>query len=243
MANIIQFPSPEQLDAMRQLLQAFLLLPFFDGIPGNALERAHAHVHQAHVLGTYEFVDVVDPARHIGWQVKSTKKSTPLTWKRAKIPGKEELIKESRISPAGRKKLGDAIIHFCNEHAKESIHTYKLQHLLYARLIDDGRGRYTYFERPLPISGILFDPDEFEWEWSKQKEYTTKEQLPAFHGKHIPTNRTFFAWHGLGENQLHFKGEYTWWPDQDYPYQVTFRAPVRQLTLPELLEMLSKVVQ
>lgn len=68
-----------------------------------------ASVHQAEVLGTYDFVDVVDHSQKIGWQVKSTKKSTPVTWKRAKIPERENLIKESMSSMQGCQKLGNAM--------------------------------------------------------------------------------------------------------------------------------------
>lgn len=241
MANSLVLLDKEQIATIEQLVRAFLRLPFFEGVPGKVMEKIHAHVHSATVLGTYDFIDIVDPIRRIGWQVKSTQKSTPVTWKRAKIPAKEELIDLSRQSKDGRQRLGNAIIDYCNDHAIESIRKYNLQNLVYARLIDRGNGLYTYFERPLPISGILFVPDDFEWNWSVPKENTKKEQLPAFHGIHAPTGKPFFAWHGLGENQLHFKGEYTWWPDENYLYQINFRSPSTPLSLTELLEILATV--
>ena len=75
----------------------------------------------AEVLKTYDFVDVVKRDSQIGWQVKSTKATTPVTWKRAKIPNQEELMKNSFDSQEKSQVLGNAIVEFCNEHAEASI--------------------------------------------------------------------------------------------------------------------------
>lgn len=238
MKNDSILTSPIQLAKIKELLEAFLLLPFFDGIPGKVLELILSHVHDGRVLGTYDFIDIVNDKERIGWQVKSTKKSTPITWKRAKIPAKAELIEQSKKTAAGKKVLGDAIINYCNQHVIESIKEFRLSQLIYARLIDWENGSYTYFERPLAISGILFDPNDFEWHWSTPKTATKKEQLPAFHGRHKSMDIAMFAWHGLGENQLHFKGEHTWWPNSAYPFQVTISAPKKRLAITEILEIL-----
>ena len=73
-----------------------------------------ALVHQGEVLDTYDFVDVIQRERRIGWQVKSTMEKTPVTWKRAKIANKDALVAASRESTEGLQALGDAIIAFCN---------------------------------------------------------------------------------------------------------------------------------
>lgn len=232
-----------QLQDIKKMARAFLLLPTERSLPGHIVETIVANVHNAEVLGTYDFIDVVDHTRQIGWQIKSTKKSTPVTWKRAKIQDRERLIKESEENIEGCQNLGNAIIRFCNSHVQESIQKYNLKHLVYARLIDNENGSFTYFERELPISGILFIPEDFEWSWSLQKKTTKKEQLPAFHGRSIAKKQSWFAWHGRGENQLHFKGEYNWWPQPDYPCQITFEEPQQKLTISDLLNLFSHLLQ
>jgi hypothetical protein len=162
-------------------------------VPGGVLELILAHIRQATVLRTYDFIDVVDLDHHIGWQVKSTKRSTPVTWKRAKIPHKDQLIQESLSSEEGRQRLGNAIIEFCNSHVRISVEKYHLRHLVYARLIDFGKGRFVYFERDLPIDRPLFEPELFRWHWSAPKSIITKEQLPALHGVHTVTQTRWFA--------------------------------------------------
>ncbi len=175
---------------------------------------------------TYDFVDVVDTDNGRGWQVKSTKASTPVTWKRAKIPSRDKLIAESRESSAGLQKLGDEIIAFCNAHAAESIEKYKLDEIGFARLIVNDDGTLTYYERLLCTreNPVVFNPEDYVWKWSKPKHTKGKEQLPALHGISKTTGKKEFAWHGLGENQLHFGGEKEWWP-KDNSHKIHFQAP------------------
>jgi hypothetical protein len=66
-----------------------------------------------------------------------------------------------------------------------------------------------------PKDPTLFNPDDFDWQWSKPKHTVKKEQLPALHGRNVHTDTKWWAWHGLGENQLHFYGEKAWWPEFD----------------------------
>ena len=178
------------------------------------LEEALANVRSGEVLHTYDFVDVVNREEACGWQVKSTRDATPVTWKRAKLPNVTGLVDASLKSDAACQELGDTIINFCNEHAQRSLAEYDLQKIGYARLILHKQGKVTYFEKSLcSISKpVVFDPKDFFWSWSTPKAPGKKEQLSALHGIHRQTNRRWWAWHGLGENQLHFSGESAWWP-------------------------------
>lgn len=198
-----------------RLLNSFIKLPFVsDAVPGRIMEEIISNVYGARVLNTYDYVDVVIDGSH-GWQVKSTKDSTPLTWKRAKIEGKQSLIEESVRSSDGAAALGEAIINFCNQHAIESLHRYRLKKIYYSRCILFPGTKIKYFERLLcaDASPYIFKPQDYRWEWSKSKNTTKKEQLSAFHGIDKTTGRKVWAWHGLGENQLHFSGEDLWWND------------------------------
>ncbi|MCE2425487.1 MAG: hypothetical protein J4F45_10380 [Pseudomonadales bacterium] len=202
---------------MRDLLSACLKLPpARKTVPGALMEAIVAHVHDARVLDTYDFVDVVDERTKCGWQVKSTKSTTPVTWKRAKLPNAENLIHESRDSESARQELGREILQFCNEHAQRSMEQYGLVEIGYSRLIVDN-DTLVYFERPLCSQARpqVFDPMDFFWTWSEPKKTVTKEQLPALHGVHRHTKKRWWAWHGLGENQLHFTGEREWWPSAE----------------------------
>ena len=213
---------------MRLILSKCLLLPFWNSrIPGDVLESILAYVRDAEVLRTYDFVDVIDRNTRTGWQVKSTRSSTPVTWKRAKIPNAQQLIEASRHDQTSLQELGDTIIAFCNEHARESIFKYELEELGYSRLILDNSGQVTYFERTLCTknSSDIFDPHEFTWEWSVPKSTTKKEQLPALHGTRRKTGMKCWAWHGLGENQLHFSGESEWWPKDGSRNSFTLSLP------------------
>lgn len=222
------FSTPSQLDKMRQMLVNYSRLPFSQGsIPGALMESVLAHVRGGRVLNTYDFVDVInDEIRH-GWQVKSTKEKTPVTWKRAKIPNAVELIEASKQSDAGLQILGDAIIEFCNEHFRASVEKHNLDKIGYARLIVHENGQVTYFERLLYSKEYphIFNPKDFTWQWSTPKKTGTKEQLPALHGSNVKTGRKWWAWHGLGENQLHFSGETVWWPTAGNPHTFSFHLP------------------
>lgn len=223
------YSAPDELRKTKSLLFSYLRLPFSEGIiPGAVMEAVAAHVRGGEVLATYDFVDVIDSTQRHGWQVKSTKYDTPVTWKRAKIPNKQELIDASRKSDRGLQALGDAIVTFCNEHIAESLSKYDLDEIGYLRLVVHKDGTVTYFEKLLCTRErpVLFYPSAFTWKWSTPKKSTKKEQLSALHGIHRKTGNKWWAWHGLGENQLHFNGEKYWWPLQnDQSHSIRFRLP------------------
>ena len=222
------FSTENQMEEMRQILYNYSKLPFSTGsIPGMLMESALAHAHGGVVLNTYDFVDVVDPGSRCGWQVKSTKAQTPITWKRAKIGDAPRLIDESRRSQGGLQRLGNTIIEFYNAHARESLDKYGLNEIGYARLILARDGTATYYERLLcdKDNPDIFDPSDFRWSWSTPKVTRRKEQLPALQGIHALSSKKWWAWHGLGENQLHFTGESEWWPDGAAPNTFSFQMP------------------
>ena len=231
---------------MRRILAVYVRMPFvLPTIPGSLMESILAHVRGGTVLNTYDFVDVIRRDIGIGWQIKSTKAGTPVTWKRAKIPNASALIDVSMQSDLGLQALGDAIVEFCNEHASESMSTYELSKIGYSRLILHDAGRVTYFERLLCSHDDpdVFDPTDFAWQWSTPKVTVKKEQLRALHGIHLATGKKWWAWHGLGENQLHFYGESTWWPSKDSPHTFSFQlpAPESRLSFSELTHVLSSL--
>ena len=237
------FSTPEQLANMRDTLTNSVRMPFSQGgIPGALVESVFAHVRGASVLNTYDFVDVVNTESHCGWQVKSTKASTPVTWKRAKIENSAQLIEQSTKSAEDLQALGDAIINFCNEHALASMEKYALNEIGYSRLIIHKNGRVTYFERLLCTKDkpLLFEPQNFVWQWSEPKKTRVKEQLPALHGTNIKTEEKWWAWHGRGENQLHFSGESLWWPDENSQHMFSFDLPLDEdkLSFEQLNELL-----
>jgi hypothetical protein len=207
------------------------------------MEGTLAHVRRGKVLRTYDFVDVVDLDSGLGWQVKSTLAQTPVTWKRAKIPDRRDLIAASEKSDDGLQALGNAIINFCNRHAAESLKLYGLTSIGYSRLVIHENGEATYFERLLCTQHAprIFEPGEFLWRWSSPKRTTKKEQLTALHGLHKPTGKKWFAWHGRGENQLHFSGEQAWWPEGGDSHTITFRLPSesQRLTLEGFIDLLA----
>ena len=191
------------------------------------MENVLAHVRKGTALNTYDFIDVINSENHIGWQVKSTKDTTPVTWKRAKIKDTDYLIKASQQSEKGLMELGNAIIDFCNEHAVESIEKYNLAEIYYSRLVVFKGREVLYFEKLLCTKDnpVIFDKNDFYWKWSTQKNTVRKEQLPALHGICKSKNEKWFAWHGLGENQLHFSGEKNWWPDGNGQHHIRFIFP------------------
>jgi hypothetical protein len=236
------YSTPEQLSRIGEVVGKYLKLPLSaDSVPGSFMEGVLAHVRGGEVLNTYDFVDVIDRKSKLGWQVKSTKVDTPLTWKRAKIPNAADLIGDSRKSNAGLQALGDAIIDFCNEHAHESLQLYGLKEIGYSRLLLEPSGKIVYFERLLCTSAApdVFKKAEFSWQWSTPKQVTKKEQLQALHGVHRPTGRKWWAWHGLGENQLHFSGEDCWWPARGTTNRFEFAMPSDRLNLERFLALLA----
>lgn len=210
------YSTKKQLEDIVTYLSAYMRIPYFqdDAIPGQVMEKIISLVHKPAIqLKTYDYVDVYLP-HDVGWQVKSTKDSTPITWKRAKIAASNEMIAASEKSPEDRQRLGDAIIDFCNNHARESLLKYDLKEIGYSRLIMYDDGTAVYFERLISTADNyeIFDKDNYEWHWSDPKKVTKKEQLQALHGIDKTTGKKAFAWHGRGENQLHFSGESDWWP-------------------------------
>ena len=239
------FSTKEQLELIRMILSKYIRLPFSDvTIPGAIMEGVLAHVRGGRVLNTYDFVDVINPSVGIGWQVKSTKSDTPLTWKRAKIPHAKELIENSYRSAKDLQALGDAIIEFCNIHARDSLAIYHLNEIGYSRLLINPGGKVTYFERLLCTrqNPDVFNAGDFKWVWSTPKKTMKKEQFQALHGIHKHTNEKWWAWHGLGENQLHFSGESAWWPATGADHAIEFDFPTdrEKLSIEDFLNLLSK---
>lgn len=241
------FSTPDQLATIRKVLRSYLRLPFSsDAVPGAFMEAVLAHVRNGEVLATYDYVDVINRKERVGWSIKSTKASTPLTWKRAKLADKTALIVASLKSEAGRQALGDEIIRFCNHHAHESMKKYKLDAIGFSRLILQKDGTVRYFERELCSrkNPDIFNAADFVWNWSVQKEGGKKEQLSALHGFHLPSKTRWWAWHGHGENQLHFTGERAaWWPPADDPHAIAFTFPAEadKLSLERLAEILEEI--
>ena len=236
-----------QMARLQKILVGYLKLPFAtDNVPGSLMEYILGDVRKAKVLKTYDFVDVVDTSNKVGWQVKSTKIDTPITWKRAKIPNSDVLISSSYTNDSSAKEatqiLGNTLIKFCNDHILDSINKYNLDEVGYARLIVE-ETKLTYFEKKLCTrdNPILFSPSDFVWAWPTPKKTTGKEQLPALHGIHIPTQCKWFAWHGLGENQLHFNGERKWWDEVCSPHKIQFSFPSNRLTQEQFFHLLESL--
>jgi len=227
---------------IEKYFKSFLLLPWTnDSIPGNIVEEIISLTYQARVLKTYDYVDVIDQKNlQRGWQVKSTQEKTPITWKRAKIPNKDVLINDSITSAEGLQILGDTIISFCNDHVAKSIKLYTLKDIYYSRCILFEDRSIKYFERPLAtsIDPRIFLPEDFFWKWSQPKKTKSKEQLPALHGFRKSDGKKMWAWHGHGENQLHFSGESEWWTDGKNSLELEFSPPDR-ISYGEFFKMIS----
>lgn len=242
------FSTREALHEISDSLQTYTRLTFAgDAIPGRVAEHVIASVKGGKVLRTYDFVDVICREEQIGWQVKSSIETTPVTWKRAKIPDAQEMIAQSERDQVALQHLGDAILGFCNAHGRESLRKYGLTNVGYARIIIHKNKTATYFERELINTKTpnVFDPADFIWEWSKQKKTRTKEQLSALHGIHRPSGKKWFAWHGRGENQLHFSGEPSWWPQPNDPHAIrfSFSDSSSKVDLPTLARLLDEYDQ
>ena len=235
-----------QLRLMQHILTKYALLPFRQSaLPGALVENVFAYVRSAEVLHTYDFVDVIEPDMGYGWQVKSTKSTTPITWKRAKLANSADLIQSSAESQDACQDLGKAIIDHCNAHAMISLDKYELSQIGYSRLILMPDGQATYFEKTLCTrqNPTIFDADDYVWRWSEPKGTVTKEQLPALHGVDRHTGMKCWAWHGRGENQLHFYGESNWWPESAGAPSFSFQLPSADevLSVDQFLEMLSQL--
>jgi len=241
------FSDSEQLERIAKILSSYARLPFVEkNIPGAIMESVLATVRDAKVLNTYDFIDVVKEDTNIGWQVKSTLASTPITWKRAKIVNSPDLIFASQQTSQGCQELGNAIIKFCNDHAQHSLDFYELDQIGYSRLILHKNNKATYFEKKLcdRNNPLLFNPEDYYWEWSIPKKTSKKEQLPAFKGIDKATGIKVWAWHGLGENQLHFCAEKLWWPPVGHTNRIDFDMPTEaeKFSLEQFLEMLEDLV-
>lgn len=223
---------------LKNRLKSFLRLPWIDGnIPGSIVEQVVALTYNADVLDTYDYVDVVIRGE-TGWQVKSTMESTPLTWKRAKISNKLRLIEESLGSDDGRQNLGNAIIDFCNSHAIQSFKNFKIKEIRYARCIVLTDGQVRFFDRKLADKRQpnIFNKEDYFWKWSTPKKTTKKEQLPALHGFDAKSGIKVWAWHGNGENQLHFSGEKMWWDDGKNDIDFTIDTPPPKMSWEEFFD-------
>jgi hypothetical protein len=241
------FSTPQELDRIQHILTTLLKLPLTDEtISGDLMERVFAHVRDANALKTYDFVDVIDPTKRLGWQVKSTMSSTPVTWIRGKIPQRDYMISKSEESAEALKALGDAIISYCNHHIWETgFEKYNLDHIGYVRLIVFPDGKIRYFERHLCSrdTPLLFNADSYRWKWSAQKNTKVKEQLSALHGYFCNHDNSetvkHWAWHGRGENQLHFSGESEWWPNTEDSHARDFTFPSQgKLSFDDLVNLL-----
>ena len=238
------YSTTEQLQRIAAIIKCCCRLPVSkDSVPGGFLETVFAHVRHARVLPNYDYVDVVDDSNRIGWSIKSTKAGSPLTWKRAKPFNQTKLISDSQGSKEGLQQLGNALIDICNKHAKESMSKYHLAEIGYCRLIVHKSRQVTYFERKLCdlASPSLFNPDDFEWDWSVEKATKGKEQRSSLHGWHKTSGMRWWAWHGKGENQLHFSAEQkVWWPSDDqHKLEFTLPDSSSKLSFERLLEVLS----
>ena len=256
--NARLFSNPQQLERIRDILRTYQRLPLSGNtIPGAVMEGVLELVTGGERLPTYDFVDVIHRARRVGWQVKSTAEKTPLTWKRAKLENQVALMGASRSDgdaerQAGLAALGKAIIDFCNKAVSDSFELYGLDAIGYARLIvhpgSKKRGTpsmATYFERQLAVRGgpPLFRHEDYEWHWTTEKVGKKKQQLSALHGTTLVGNkrRKIWAWHGQGENQLHFSGEGLWWPrDDDMANVVRFVLPSERVNLTVLTRLLEE---
>lgn len=241
------FSDSTQLYRIANILYSYARLPFVGkNIPGNIMESVLATVREGIVLDTYDFIDVVKPEAKTGWQVKSTLANTPITWKRAKITNSTSLITNSQLNIEACQELGNAIIKFCNDHALHSLAHYNLNEIGYSRLILNSDNTATYFERKLCDRNfpLIFNPEDYYWEWSKPKKTDKKEQLPSFKGIDKRTGIKVWAWHGLGENQLHFSAEKMWWPPKGHINRIDFNMPLdtNKFSLEQFLEMLENKI-
>ena len=237
------YSSEEELLSISRILAAYLSLPIAtDSIPGALLENVMAFVRGGKVLNTYDFVDVMRDKDHVGWQVKSTKSRTPVTWKRAKLEGSDQLIRDSWKSKKNLQHLGDSIIRFCNDHARESLDKYQIESIGFSRLIVFPDGKIRYYERELCSNENpdIFNAGDYFWQWPQPKKSAKKVQLPALQGINRKTNEKWFAWHGLGENQLHFVGEKNWWPTS-HEHTIDFAFPDERLSQDQFMKLLESI--
>ncbi len=239
------FSTKKELKEIANILSGYLKLNIGDNIiPGSIMENTISSVRKAEVLKTYDFVDVICEERKIGWQVKSSKEKTALTWKRVKLPDSAKAIQDSKSSKKELQRLGDMIIDYCNKNAFDCFEKYSIDELGFSRLIMNKDGSLTYYERILcsKDSPMIFKKEDFIWKWSHQRKQNKKESLPGLNGINIHTGEKWFAWYGLGENQLHFYGEKTWRPElESNENTIKFKAPKDKMSSKELMKLLKSL--
>jgi len=234
--------SATTMKRIASLISRYHQLPFTaaDSIPGAVMEGVLeiARGSSTRVLRTYDFVDVVDEPNGFGWQVKSTKPGTPVTWKRAKLPDAAQRRAFARTSKAAAQKVGAELIEFCNEHAVESLHKFNLDEIGYSRLIVRNNNVATYFERPLISKArpTLFKASDFTWRWTESRASATQQSSLAGYDSR---ERRWFSWHS--ENQLHFNNESAWWPQIGDPHRIDFALPTTKLSIDTVLEWLESL--
>lgn len=195
------------LDDLGRYIKAYQSLPFFDGsVPGKILETLVAFAFQGRVLNTLDFVDVV--SGKVGWQVKSIKAGSDVTWKRVTIANPEFLLELSYEEPAF---LGRYLIDICNDHIFDSFVKYGLEDIRYIKA-EIHPSNVVLVEKSIVTNDsiVAFDHDDFYWHWTEPKHRNNKELLPSFSGFHKETNSKWFSWNGLGDNQFRFTYEKVW---------------------------------
>ena len=186
-------------------IQAYSRLPFYrNSVPGDVLESIIAEAYNGSSSGSYSFVDVIAGQR--GYQVKCALSTTPVTWKRVKLPNKNKLLENS--SP---QQLGDMVIDFCNANVQAGFDKHpEMQEIIYSRLVHFKKdNEAAYFERPLctRANPVLFNKQDYIWSWNT----FTCQTSAALVGTDLKGTKVF-SWYGQGENQLHFHGEALWHP-------------------------------
>lgn len=133
---------------------------------------------------------------------------------------------------------------------------YNLKKIGYSRLVMFKNNAAMYFEKELANieNKNVFNKSDYTWKWSAPKKTGKKEQLNALHGIHVKYKTKSFAWHGKGENQLHFSGEKEWWPTVKIPekigeigfssdgHAIAFRLPESKMDWDRLVSFLNKTV-
>lgn len=170
--------SVEKREKLLKIIEVSQLLPYIfrsSSISGSLVERSLAHVLGGTAPTSKNFVDVLSSDGKIGYQVKSTNSSSILTWMRARLDEKNELIINSRKkdkteAEKGLHDLGREIINKANAKIEDSFNAYpKLELLVYSRFIYEMQQYALYFEAPIMAKGdsSVFNPDNFKWFWEE----------------------------------------------------------------------------
>lgn len=193
-------------------LTTYTRIPFIEenAIPGNIMENAVSIARNGTQLPCYGFIDVIND--NIGWQVKSSRKKSPLTWGQVKAPSN---LLQSKDAIA----LGNHLINSINESSIAAMEKFNLETIGYARLIVYPNNHAVYFEKELSnrTNPIIFNPKTYLWSWSNCTRKSNKETKPSLVGINTITGMREFSWHCLSGSQLHFDAEYQWWPKIKIP--------------------------